>query len=127
MLHARPRLLVPLSLVSILAAACAAHEPDRAGEPARSEGAQTEGLQSEGISATLAFSSGRADYDAAYAKATQVIGADVKEGKFIAGESWDQVWTRDTSYSIDLGAGLLYPEVAKATLLGMTQETSPHR
>ncbi|WP_394839813.1 hypothetical protein LVJ94_23280 [Pendulispora rubella] len=73
-------------------------------------------------SAKLAFSSGLANYDAAYGKALGVIQADVKNGVFIAGQNWDQVWTRDTSYSIDLGAGLLYPDVAKKTLEGMTED-----
>ncbi|WP_394828596.1 MGH1-like glycoside hydrolase domain-containing protein [Pendulispora albinea] len=70
------------------------------------------------------FSSGLARYDAAYAKAVSVISSDVVDGKFIAGESWAQVWTRDTSYSIDLGAGLLYPAVAKQTLLGMIENVA---
>ncbi|WP_394850528.1 hypothetical protein LZC95_24110 [Pendulispora brunnea] len=73
-------------------------------------------------SGKLAFSSGLANYDAAYTKALGVITADVKNGVFIAGQNWDQVWTRDTSYSIDLGAGLLYPDVAKKTLEGMTED-----
>ena len=66
-----------------------------------------------------AFSSGHADYDAAYLKALAVIDSDIVAGKFIAGENWARVWTRDSAYSIDLGAGLVQPEVSKATLEAM--------
>jgi hypothetical protein len=75
---------------------------------------------------TLVFSSGLASYDAAYAKAVEVIASDIVDGHFIAGESWAQVWTRDTAYSIDLGAGLLQPEAAKTTIESMTQTVSGH-
>ena len=54
---------------------------------------------------TLAFSSTIASYDAAYAKAVGVIASDIVDGRFIAGEDWAEVWTRDTAYSIDLGVG----------------------
>lgn len=70
----------------------------------------------------LAFSSGDTAYDAAYTKAVTVISQDVVNGVFNAGESWAQVWTRDTSYSIDLGAGLLQPVASKKTLLGLTEK-----
>jgi len=41
-------------------------------------------------------------YDAAYRKAIDVIAANSVDGAFIAGESWPQVWTRDTAYAVDL-------------------------
>jgi len=67
------------------------------------------------------FSSGFTPCDQAYAKARRVIAADVKDGKFLAGQNWAQVWTRDTSYSTELACALLHPDVAKTTLLGLTQ------
>lgn len=67
------------------------------------------------------FTSGVEAYDAAYRKARRVIAADVKDGKFLAGQNWSQVWTRDTSYSVELACALLYPDVSKTTLLGLTQ------
>jgi Mannosylglycerate hydrolase MGH1-like glycoside hydrolase domain/Glycosyl hydrolase family 65, C-terminal domain len=60
--------------------------------------------------------------DQAYQKARRVIADDVKDGKFLAGQNWAQVWTRDTSYSVELACALLHPEVSKTTLLGLTQD-----
>ncbi len=73
-------------------------------------------------SAAFAFASGLPAYDQAYEKARRVIAADVKDGKFLAGQNWAQVWTRDTSYSTELACAILHPEVAKTTLLGLTQQ-----
>jgi glycogen debranching enzyme len=68
------------------------------------------------------FSSGVPAYDQAYEKARRVIAADVQDGKFLAGQNWQQVWTRDTSYSVELACALLHPDVSKTTLLGLTQQ-----
>lgn len=68
------------------------------------------------------FTSGLAAYDQAYEKARRVIAADVQAGKFLAGQNWAQVWTRDTSYSVELACALLHPDVSKTTLLGLTQQ-----
>ncbi len=73
-------------------------------------------------SGSIDFASGVAALDAAYQKARRVVAADVKDGKFLAGQNSAQVWTRDTSYSVELACALLYPEVSKTTLLGLTQE-----
>ena len=51
-----------------------------------------------------------------------MIAADVKDGKFLAGQNWAQVWTRDTSYSTELACAILHPDVAKTTLLDLTQQ-----
>jgi hypothetical protein len=97
-------------------------EPDAGARCARERGPIVAGK--------LALRSGAQSMDAAYEKAVGVLNSDVQtdqaSGKahFIAGESWSQVWTRDTSYSIDLGAGLLFADVAKSTLQGMTQNVS---
>ena len=37
------------------------------------------------------------------------------------GRIGQQVWTRDTSYSVELACALLHPDVSKTTLLGLTQ------
>src|ERR1035438_8910509 len=63
--------------------------------------------------APFQFASGMPAYDQAYEKARQVIAADVKDGKFLAGQNWAQVWTRDTSYSVELACALLHPDVSK--------------
>jgi hypothetical protein len=68
------------------------------------------------------FSSGITAYDQAYQKARRVIAADVQDGKFLAGQNWQQVWTRDTSYSVEMACALLHPDVSKTTLLGLTQQ-----
>ncbi|GAB3451974.1 MGH1-like glycoside hydrolase domain-containing protein [Actinophytocola sediminis] len=77
--------------------------------------------------------SGRADYDAAYAKATRDVAASVSGGLFVAGESWPTVWVRDAAYAIDLGAGLTHPAVSLATMRAVggasatwTQDRSAH-
>ena len=70
---------------------------------------------------TFRFTSGRSAYDAAYEKARGVIAADVRDGKFLAGQNSAQVWTRDTSYSTELACAILHPDVAKTTLLDLTQ------
>ncbi len=70
---------------------------------------------------TCSFNSGVPACDAAYEKARRVIAADVQDGKFLAGQNWAQVWTRDTSYSVELACALLHPDVSKTTLLGLTQ------
>jgi glycogen debranching enzyme len=67
------------------------------------------------------FASGRDDYDVAYRKAIADIAGDVVRGKFIAGLTWNQLWTRDTAYAVDAGAGLVHPGVAMATLRDMAK------
>ncbi len=67
------------------------------------------------------FVSGDAAVDQAYRKALGVIAADVKDGQFLAGQNWAQVWTRDTSYSVELACALLHPDVSRTTLLGLSQ------
>ncbi len=59
--------------------------------------------------------------DRACQKARRVIADDVQGGKFLAGQNWAQVWTRDTSYSVELACALLHPDVSRTTLLGLTQ------
>ena len=85
--------------------------------PPREESDQATGPER----ASLVFASGLPAYDRAYEKARRVIAADVKDGKFLAGQNWAQVWTRDTSYSTELACAILHAPVAKTTLLGLTQ------
>jgi hypothetical protein len=68
------------------------------------------------------FVSGVPALDAAYQKARLTIAGDVKEGNFLAGLDWAQVWTRDTSYSVDMACALLHPDVSKKTLLGLRED-----
>lgn len=60
--------------------------------------------------------SGQTIHDDAYATAVRDVAASVSGDRFVAGESWPTVWVRDASYAIDLAAGLLHPEVARATM-----------
>jgi hypothetical protein len=60
--------------------------------------------------------SGDPVHDAAYAKAVRDIAAGTAGGVFVAGESWPTVWVRDAAYAIDLGAGLLHPDLSRATM-----------
>ncbi|KAG7370682.1 glycogen debranching protein [Nitzschia inconspicua] len=43
---------------------------------------------------------------------------------FIAGHGWSQLWTRDTSYAIELGAGLVRPDVSLTSLLKCTEHVA---
>ena len=78
-------------------------------------------VTSRGATGGFDFSSGIPAYDQAYQKARRVLAADVQDGKFLAGQNWQQVWTRDTSYSVEMACALLHPDVSKTTLLGLTQ------
>lgn len=71
---------------------------------------------------TFVFQSNLPEYDEAYRKARQVVANDSQHGKFIAGKGWPQVWTRDSSFSMDLALSLLETSLCKPTLLGLKQE-----
>ena len=68
------------------------------------------------------FESNLPEYNEAWRKARQVVANDSKHGKFIAGKGWPQVWTRDSSFSMDLALSLLETSLCEATLLGLKQE-----
>ena len=68
---------------------------------------------------TPRFTCGHAAYDDAYAKAVRDVADSISGGAFVAGESWPTVWVRDASFAIDLGCGLLHPDVSSATLRGV--------
>lgn len=69
--------------------------------------------------------SGQAVHDAAYDKAVRDVAGSVTDGAFVAGESWPTVWVRDAAYAIDLGAGLLHPEISHATMRGVATPGQP--
>ena len=64
------------------------------------------------------FSSGVGEIDAAYALALwEMSAAEHGEGgHFLAGHGWQGLWTRDTSYAVELAAGLVHPGIAEASL-----------
>jgi len=62
------------------------------------------------------FSSGVEAYDNAFKLAMTEMAANIENGIFIAGAGWKQLWTRDTSYAVELGAGLVHPELSKQSL-----------
>ncbi|TDV57333.1 MGH1-like glycoside hydrolase domain-containing protein [Actinophytocola oryzae] len=68
---------------------------------------------------TPTLHTGHALHDTAYAKAVRDVAGSVTDNTFVAGESWPTVWVRDAAYAIDLGAGLLHPSVAAASLRGV--------
>jgi len=73
-------------------------------------------------SAEFIFDSGQPEYNQAYEKARKVIASDIHDNQFLAGAGWAQVWTRDSSYSIDLALNLIQPELSKSTLLHIKQD-----
>ena len=78
--------------------------------------------QEMALPAGFEFASGVPELDRAYQKARKTIAGDVQDGNFLAGEKWAQVWTRDTSYSVDMACALLHPDVSKKTLLGLRED-----
>lgn len=70
----------------------------------------------------LVFDSGDAAYNQAYEKARKVIASDIRHNQLLAGQGWAQVWTRDSSYSIDLSLNLLHPNLSISTLLRLKKD-----
>lgn len=67
------------------------------------------------------FSCGIKAYDDAYKLAMTEMGQNIENGTFIAGAGWKQLWTRDTSYAVELAAGLVHPELSKKSLEKSTE------
>eukprot|EP00746_Dinoflagellata_sp_MGD_P081881 gnl/MRDRNA2_/MRDRNA2_32532_c0_seq1.p1 gnl/MRDRNA2_/MRDRNA2_32532_c0~~gnl/MRDRNA2_/MRDRNA2_32532_c0_seq1.p1 ORF type:complete len:518 (+),score=74.42 gnl/MRDRNA2_/MRDRNA2_32532_c0_seq1:115-1668(+) len=75
--------------------------------------------------AGITFSSGIPKYDAAYRLALSEIAQNHdKEGNFMAGKFWNEVWTRDSSYAISLATGLVDPHASLLSLKKSTAKTS---
>ena len=70
----------------------------------------------------FAFESSLPEYNEAYVKARKVVENDSKHGKFIAGKGWPQVWTRDSSFSMDLALSVLETKLCLSTLIGLKQD-----
>ena len=64
----------------------------------------------------ITLQSGNAEIDYAHNLALDEISGNIKEGRFIAGSGWAQLWTRDTSYAAEQAASVLYPQVVRASL-----------
>ncbi|EJK49473.1 hypothetical protein THAOC_31651, partial [Thalassiosira oceanica] len=67
---------------------------------------------------TFAFSSGVDAIDAAYELALREMSGlsgarHGKGGHFLAGAGWPSLWTRDTSYAVELSAGLVFPKISE--------------
>jgi hypothetical protein len=59
--------------------------------------------------------------------AVRDVADSVSGGVFVAGAAWPTVWVRDASYAIDLGCGLLHPDVSRATMRGVAEAGGPWR
>lgn len=77
-----------------------------------------------GAQETFKFTCGITRYEGAYAGAKANIATNTKVSGgitvFHAGTSWDQVWVRDGSYSIQMACGLLDPTTSKGTFNSCT-------
>jgi len=74
---------------------------------------------------------GNATIDRAYKLATGEVQQNIKfkngdagSPYFVAGEFWGKLWTRDSSYAIELGAGLIQPEISRTSLEACTETVS---
>ncbi len=65
---------------------------------------------------------GAPQYDTAYNLAISEIEQNIRDGYFVAGQGWAQLWTRDTSYSVELGCGLIHPKVSEISLRKCTED-----
>ena len=75
------------------------------------------------------LSTGNSRIDQAYRRALEELHANIKYKEdcspyFVAGNGWDQLWTRDTAYAVELAAGLVAPEVSRLSLETCTEEVS---
>lgn len=68
----------------------------------------------------MTLATGHPLYDEAFAKARRDVTGNIVDGRLIAGQTWPQIWTRDSSYALDLGTGLGVPGVGMTTLRTMT-------
>ena len=68
------------------------------------------------------FQSGVKAYDDAFHLALSEVAANTVNGSFIAGSGWSQLWTRDTSYAVELAASLVNPRASKWSLQECTEQ-----
>jgi hypothetical protein len=120
-----PRVLLPIILAGGLwlqsAPARAAHSEQAAANNVVSAASQPPDTNAA-TSESFVFDSNLPEYNEAYQKAQTVIERDSRNGKFIAGEGWPQVWTRDSSFSTDLALSMLKMKLCMTTLMGLSQE-----
>jgi len=67
------------------------------------------------------FLSGNTNFDEVYKLAMSEVEDNIRDGTFIAGDFWSQMWTRDSSYAIELAAGLLHKKTAESTIRKCTE------
>ena len=65
--------------------------------------------------------SGNRALNRAYNLALREVSENIVNGYFIAGSGWAQLWTRDTAYAVELGAGLVHPKEAKKAIEKSTE------
>lgn len=58
------------------------------------------------------LSSGNRAVNEAYTLAMCETNENIQDGVWIAGNGWTQLWTRDTSFSVEQAAGLLRPDIS---------------
>ena len=66
------------------------------------------------------FVSGVPAYDEAFTLALNEVQENTVNGEFIAGAGWTLLWTRDTSYAVELSAALINPQASKTSLESCT-------
>jgi hypothetical protein len=93
--------------------------------PAKGKGGDGGEEEQQRNAATLSFllSTGNTELQEAYDLALSEIGNNIHPSQkyFIAGAGWTQLWTRDTSYAVELGAGLIHPDTSISSLHTCTE------
>ena len=78
----------------------------------------------EPIKKTPLLNLGASEYDSAYNLAVSEIEKNIRDGYFIAGQGWSQLWTRDTAFSVELGCGLICPDASETSLRKCTEDVA---
>ena len=69
------------------------------------------------------LSTGNEQLQSAYYLALSEVKDNIHDKNyFIAGAGWTQLWTRDTSFAVELAAGILHPSTAQSSLITCTEQ-----
>jgi hypothetical protein len=90
---------------------------------AKAKGGKGEEEQHDAVTLSFLLSTENKELQEAYDLAISEIGNNIHRSQkyFIAGAGWTQLWTRDTSYAVELGAGVIHPDTSISSLHTCTE------